>query len=247
MARKGRHARLRKLLDVVAHAYPDLEDPVQAIVGRCVLVDGLIRDNPASLVRTDARVRIVGDAALRGEAKLTAALERFRVSVQGRIALDLGAAAGGFTRVLLGAGAARVYAVDVGFGQLLGSLRLDPRVVNLERTNLSALDRRLVPDEVELVTVDLSYLALGRAVAQLNERIQIADGADLIGLVKPQFELARSAPPVAAGELAGAVEAARAGIERAGWAFGGTMESPVRGAGGAIEFLVHARRRAHWI
>jgi 23S rRNA (cytidine1920-2'-O)/16S rRNA (cytidine1409-2'-O)-methyltransferase len=243
MARKG-HARLRKLVYVVAQAFPDLEDPAQAILARRVSVDGRVVDNPASLVRLGAAIRIGGEAALRGEAKLAVALERFGVSVEGRIALDLGAAAGGFTRVLLRTGAARVYAVDAGFGQLLGSLRLDPRVVNLERTNVSALDRKLVPDEIDVLTVDLSYLALARAAAQLNDRIRIADDADFLGLVKPQFELARSAPPTTASELAGAVEAARVGIERAGWTVRGTVESPVRGAGGAIEFLLHAGRHA---
>jgi len=103
-------------------------------------------------------------APLRGEAKLRAALSGFGVGVTGRVCLDLGAAAGGFTRVLLEAGAARVYAVDAGFGQLLGSLRQDPRVVNLEATNVAALDTALVPDAIELVTIDVSYLALAAAV-----------------------------------------------------------------------------------
>ena len=84
-------------------------------------------------------------APLRGEAKLRAALAGFDVRAAGRVCLDLGAAAGGFTRVLLEAGAARVYAVDAGFGQLLGSLRQDPRVVNLEATNVAALDTRWFP------------------------------------------------------------------------------------------------------
>jgi 23S rRNA (cytidine1920-2'-O)/16S rRNA (cytidine1409-2'-O)-methyltransferase len=101
---------------------------------------------------------------LAGEAKLRAALAAFAPAVQGRIALDVGAAAGGFTRVLLEAGARRVYAVDAGFGQLLGSLRQDPRVVNLERTNLGVLDAALVPDPIELVTIDVSYISLASAV-----------------------------------------------------------------------------------
>jgi 23S rRNA (cytidine1920-2'-O)/16S rRNA (cytidine1409-2'-O)-methyltransferase len=241
MARKGR-ARLRRLDDAVAHAYPDFEDPGQTIRARHVSVDGRVVDNPASLVRLDARIAIVHEAELRGEAKLTPALERFEVSVDGRVALDLGAAAGGFTRVLLRAGALRVYAVDVGFGQLLGSLRLDPRVVNLERTNVAALDRLLVPDEVEVVTADLSYVPLSGAIAQLNERIGIAVDAELVALIKPQFELRRARPPTTVAELDAAVEAAVAGVEGAGWTVRGTAESPVRGARGAIEFLFHAVR-----
>lgn len=146
--------------------------------------------------------------------------------------------------MLLRAGALRVYAVDVGFGQLLGSLRLDPRVVNLERTNVAALDRLLVPDEVEVVTADLSYVPLSGAIAQLNERVGIAVDAELVALIKPQFELGRARPPTTAAELDAAVEAAAAGVERAGWTVRGTSESPVRGARGAIEFLLHAVRRA---
>src|SRR5439155_15866930 len=109
---------------------------------------------------------------LRGEAKLEAALSVFPVDLRRRAALDVGAAAGGFTRVLLAAGARRVYAVDAGHGQLLGSLRQDPRVVVLESTNLGDLDRKLAPETVDVVTIDVSYLALREAVAQ-PERIWI--------------------------------------------------------------------------
>ncbi len=180
-------------------------------------------------------------APLRGEAKLRAALAGFDVRAAGRICLDLGAAAGGFTRVLLEAGAARVYAVDAGFGQLLGSLRQDPRVVNLEATNVAALDTRLIPDAIELVTVDVSYLALAAAVAQLD-RIAMAHDADLIGLVKPMFELRLATAPSDAISVDAATTRAAAGIAAAGWRVIGTMPSPVLGGRGAVEALLHARR-----
>ncbi len=128
-----------------------------------MLVDGRLVDNPRSLVREGARIALRVEAPLRGETKLRAALQAFGVNVTGRIALDLGAAAGGFTRVLIEAGAARVYAVDAGFGQLLGSLRQDPRVVVLERVNLGELDPSQVPEAIELFTIDLSYLSLSEA------------------------------------------------------------------------------------
>lgn len=180
-------------------------------------------------------------APLRGEAKLRAALSAFDVRVVGRICLDLGAAAGGFTRVLLEAGAARVYAVDAGFGQLLGSLRQDPRVVNLEATNVAALDTGLIPEVIDVLTVDVSYLALSAAVAQLN-RITIAPDADLIGLVKPMFELRLATAPSDPLLVDAATERAVAGIVAAGWAVVGSMPSPVLGGRGAVEALVHARR-----
>jgi 23S rRNA (cytidine1920-2'-O)/16S rRNA (cytidine1409-2'-O)-methyltransferase len=240
MARKGR-ARLRRLTEVVVQAHPDLVDPVRQIQAGRVAVDGRIVNNPASLVRADATIALVRETALRGEAKLAAALERFEVRVHGRIALDLGAAAGGFTRVLLGAGAARVYAVDAGFGQLLGSLRQDRRVVNLERTNLGELEPSLVPDEVDVVTFDLSYLPLALAVPQVSARLRFAADADLIALVKPQFELSLPGPPPD-DALGDAVAVAIRGVACAGWAVRGTMESPARGSGGAVEFLLHATR-----
>src|SRR5579885_3286776 len=117
---------------------------------------------------------------LRGTIKLRAALAAFAVEVAGRVALDVGASTGGFTVALLEAGAARVYAVDAGFGQLLGRLRQDARVVNLERTNLAALE---LPEPIDLVTVDLSYLSIALAAPQLPR------APELIALVKPMFEL----------------------------------------------------------
>jgi 23S rRNA (cytidine1920-2'-O)/16S rRNA (cytidine1409-2'-O)-methyltransferase len=196
--------------------------------------------NPRSLVRAEARIELAERRPLRGEVKLRAALGAFRVDVAGRVALDVGAAAGGFTRVLLDAGAARVYAVDAGFGQLAGSLRQDARVVVLERTNLGALDRRLVPEAVEVVTIDVSYLSLARAVPQLD-RIELAAGAALVALVKPQFELGLDRPP---DDPRPALVAAVAGIEAAGWHVLGSIASP----GEAAEYLVHATkgdRHAH--
>jgi len=196
-------------------------------------------------VRRDRREAVPDTSAppapLRGEAKLRAALQEFAVPVEGRICLDLGAAAGGFTRVLLESGATRVYAVDAGFGQLLGSLRQHPNVVNLEATNVARLDTRLVPDPIEVVTVDVSYLALAAAVAQLD-RVELAAGADLVGLVKPMFELRLATAPVDPALVDEATRRASEGIEAAGWRVIGTMPSPVLGARGAVEALVHARR-----
>lgn len=233
--------RLRALVDEVARRYPEVEDSQAAIAAGHVAVDGLVKTNPRTLVRSDSSVVLRRPEPLRGERKLQAALGFFPVEVSGRIALDLGAAAGGFTRALLEAGAGRVYAVDAGHGQLLGSLRQDPLVVNLERTNLGELRRELVPEAVELITIDLSYLAVSVAVAQLGP-VEIAPHAELVALVKPMFELGVSAPPSDAAELATAVERARRGVEAACWRFCGSMRSPVEGKRGAIEFFVHARR-----
>jgi 23S rRNA (cytidine1920-2'-O)/16S rRNA (cytidine1409-2'-O)-methyltransferase len=242
VARKGR-ARLRALIDIVTARNPELDAAAAIRAGR-VLVGGQAVTNPASLVRADApiAIRAEGRGPLRGEAKLAAALYAFAVPVAGRIALDLGAAAGGFTRTLLDAGAARVYAVDAGFGQLLGSLRQDPRVLNLERTNLADLDGELVPEPIDIVSADLSYVSLARAIPQLEDHVALRLDADLLALVKPQFELGLARPPTERPLLMDALGRAAAGIQAAGWTVAGTIESPVAGARGAVEFLLHAAR-----
>lgn len=237
----SKRSRIVTIADALADQYPDLSDPEQAIAAGRVLVDGKPVLNPRARVAASTSIVVEPAAALRGSAKLASALDGFSVGVGGRIALDLGAAAGGFTHVLLERGASRVYAVDAGYGQLRGALRQDPRVVNLERTNLGDLTPEQVPEAVEVITVDLSYLSLTRALPQLD-RLAIAAGAELVALVKPMFELGLDQPPEDDETLRAAVDAARAGVERAGWRPVGDMESPVQGARGAVEFFVHARR-----
>lgn len=241
MGRKGR-VRLRRLRDELVRVHPSITDPDATIARGAVIVDGRVVSNPASLIRQGAAITLRIDQPLRGEAKLKAAFDVFRIEVCDRIALDVGAAAGGFTRVLLEAGAKRVYAVDAGHGQLLGSLRQDVRVVNLEGVNIGELTTQLVPEVIEVVTLDLSYLALSDAVPQL-ETVQLAADADAVALVKPQFELGLATPPERETHLGMAVEHACDGFARAAWTVVGVIESPVRGGRGAREFLLHAKRR----
>src|SRR5262245_6043114 len=227
MGRRRRTAR-RELEKHLRITRPDLADPGSAIVSGLVRVEGRIVTNPRSLVAHDASIVVRAPIVLRGETKLRTALAAFDVGVAGRTALDLGAAAGGFTRALLTAGARRVYAVDVGHGQLLGSLRQDPRVVTLEATNAARLDRRHVPEVVDLVTVDLSYLAVAAVIAQLGG-IVLASDADLIALVKPMFELGLASAPQEQAVLRRALERAARGVEAAGWGVGAQVRWPVVG------------------
>jgi 23S rRNA (cytidine1920-2'-O)/16S rRNA (cytidine1409-2'-O)-methyltransferase len=206
-----------------------------------VYVDGFPVRNPDSLVSEKARVVVRAPRPLQGELKLGAALAAFQPAVAGKIALDVGASTGGFTRALLAAGAAKVYAADVGHGQLLGSLRQDPRVVTLERTNLAALGPQIV-EAIDLVTIDVSFISLARAVPQLA-RVPLAPGAALLALVKPMYELGLGALPPPE-QLPEALERARRGIEAAGWRVLAAIESPVRGHGGAVELWLHAVRPA---
>lgn len=220
---------------------PDITNPASVVARGDVLVDGRIVSNPASLVPVGASIVVRIEKPFRGEAKLRAALAAFDVRPAGRVAIDVGAAAGGFTRVLLEAGVARVYAVDAGFGQLAGTLRADRRVVTLEATNIGDLDTTRVPDVLELFTVDLSYISLAAAVPQL-ESLRISGDADLVALIKPMFELHLGSSPDDLGSLRRAVAAARTGIECSDWHVAGELRSPVLGARGAVEFLLHARR-----
>jgi 23S rRNA (cytidine1920-2'-O)/16S rRNA (cytidine1409-2'-O)-methyltransferase len=235
----GKH-HFRPLLGELERLQPGC-DAADLIRRGAVRVDGRIVTNPRSLVRGGAAIVVHGPSELRGEVKLRAALQTFGVDVAGRIALDAGAAAGGFTSALLRAGSERVYAVDAGFGQLRGSLRRDPRVVNLERVNVGELTTVHVPDVVDVVTFDLSYLALARAVREL-ERLRLAADAELLALVKPMFELQLATPPRDAVRLRRAVARAAAGMTARGWSVVGDMRSPVEGARGAIEFFVYGVR-----
>jgi 23S rRNA (cytidine1920-2'-O)/16S rRNA (cytidine1409-2'-O)-methyltransferase len=219
-----------------------MQDPHARISAGGILVNGITRTNPASLVSATDVISVGATRQLRGSPKLAHALDTFAMLVDGRVAVDIGAAAGGFTQTLLARGAARVYAVDAGYGQLRGALRQDPRVVNLERTNLGDLDRTIVPEPVEILTIDLSYLSLARAAPQL-EALCIAEAAQLVALVKPAYELALGSLPEDEHLIAQAVQHAISGLSASGWIVDGDARSPVLGGRGAVEWLVHARRR----
>jgi 23S rRNA (cytidine1920-2'-O)/16S rRNA (cytidine1409-2'-O)-methyltransferase len=189
----------------------------------------------------------------RGGEKLDAALTRFAVAVAGRHALDAGASTGGFTDCLLQRGAARVYAVDVGHGQLDGSLRADPRVTVLERVNARTLSEAVLRDAdpdyapCPLVVADLSFISLRTVVPALAGPVA-APGADLVLLVKPQFEAGRAAVSRGRGvvrdpqEWLAALAGVTSALHDAGTGIMGAMASPLTGPAGNVEFLVHARK-----
>lgn len=157
MSKKKRRARLVPLAAAVRAVHLDV-DVAALVAQRRLIVDGVVVHNTRALVRSDASVRVIHQTLLRGQIKLRHALATFGTDVRGATALDIGAAAGGSTAALLEAGAARVYALDVGHGQLRGWLRQDGRVIDLEGHNLSQLNTMLVRHRVDVVTIDLSYL-----------------------------------------------------------------------------------------
>ena len=239
-----RRQRRTTLVARVSRQWPDWDAATveSAIRNGEVLVEGRGLTNPLAQVDADAAVRHAPPTELAGRRKLGWALGRFCVDAAGAVALDVGASTGGFTTAWLDAGARRVFAVDAGHGQLLGGLRQDRRVVNLERTNVADLTADLVPEPVERVSVDVSYLSLAAAVTQLG-RLDLAPGAELLGLVKPMFELRLPTIPTDTPALERAQDAAVKGAAAAGWRVLAADECPVHGGRGAIEFFLHARRR----
>jgi len=227
--------------DVLTHVRalrPDISDPIAAIDERRLVVDGVIVTNHTALVRADASVTLRAAKVLAGQRKLDAALAAFRLDVTGAACVDLGAAAGGFTTSLLRHGARRVYAIDVGFGQLRGDLRNDPRVTNLERTNLADAARHVAHcGRVDVVTADLSFISLSSALPQIAD-LPLAADAILVALVKPQFELGLARPPDAPGHLDDAFRGACTGSAAAGWRPVAGMRSPIRGSHGSQEYFL---------
>ncbi|MDP3182157.1 MAG: TlyA family RNA methyltransferase [Desulfobaccales bacterium] len=178
---------------LVARGFVDSRAKAQALImaGR-VMVAGVVVSKAGSLVSEDTQVTLKPSPSRyvsRGGEKLAAALTHFQVSPAGKVALDVGASTGGFTHVLLTSGASKVYAVDVGYGQLDASLRQDPRVVVLERRNIRHLPREAVPEQVDLVTLDLSFISLTLVLPKVLEFLR--PGGEILALVKPQFEVGK--------------------------------------------------------
>ncbi len=220
----------------------------QTLIGaNRVLVNGSVADKPARLVAPGDAVVVEGPPRRfvgRGAEKLDHALDAFAIDVSGCRALDVGASTGGFTDCLLQRGAVQVVALDVGHGQLHERLRSDPRVVNIERQNVRFTDVDRIGGPVELIVGDLSFISLSLVIPTLVGLCQ--PGSPMVLLVKPQFEAGRqevdrgrgiiSDPAIhdrVRSEIGGALEAAR--CEVIGW-----TDSPITGADGNREFLVHA-------
>lgn len=203
---------------------------------------------PSERLAQDAPLSLEGTAVpyvSRGGLKLAQALDRFALDVKGRIALDVGASTGGFTEALLRRGAKRVYAVDVGRGQLHPRLKEDPRVVSLEGLDARKLARTHMPKAPDLVTVDVSFISVLKVMPALLALA--APDALFVILVKPQFEVGRA--KVGRGGIvrdekarAEAVAAVRAFLEARGVQLLGVTKSPIRGGDGNVEYLIVASR-----
>jgi 23S rRNA (cytidine1920-2'-O)/16S rRNA (cytidine1409-2'-O)-methyltransferase len=239
--------RLDKLL-VEKALLPSRERATRSILAGEVLVDGRRVDKAGALVETSAEIEIRGRSPYvsRGGEKLAHALDDFGVPVRGRICIDVGASTGGFTDCLLQRGATRVYAVDVGSGQLDDKLRRDNRVVVMENTNARGLDPRIFGDKPSLAVVDVAFISLEKvlpAVFGVLERV-----GETVALVKPQFEAGREA--VGKGGVVREPAQHRAVVSRLarysilrGWHVLGVTASPLRGPKGNREFFLHLSTR----
>lgn len=213
-----------------------------------VIVDDHRIDKAGQLVDAQADIRLKsGDIPFvsRGGLKLAGALATFDLQVKGCIALDVGASTGGFTDCLLQHGVARVYAVDVGYGQLAWSLREDPRVINLERCNIRHLQRGDLADVPGLAVIDASFISLAKVLP--NTLHLLAPQADIIALIKPQFEVGKG--QVGKGGIVKDTELHDQVVERIcslalelGCRVLGVIESPVLGSKGNREFLIHLQK-----
>lgn len=221
----------------------------QALLVAGKVFSGEVRvDKPGTTLPLEAPLEVRGDDnpfVSRGGLKLRGALASFAplgLSVAGKIAVDVGASTGGFTELLLARGAAKVYAVDSGTDQLHAKLRNDPRIVSLEQTDIRKLEEAAMPDDAALIVIDVSFISLEHVLPQaLNFA---APHAELIALIKPQFEAGREhlkkgivRDPEVHMAVCQRVELL---VGRQGWRLRGTIASPILGGDGNAEFLLYA-------
>jgi len=214
------------------------------IMARRVLVNGQFVDKAGASVADDDEVHVaelehpwVG----RGGMKLAHALEQFAIDVTGKVCADIGASTGGFTDVLLKSGAAKVYAIDVGHGQIDASLRNDPRVVNREKVNARYLQAGSFGEPIDFVSIDVSFISLNLILPAVATFLR----GQLVALIKPQFEVGRR--DVGKGGIVRDEEKRRAAVEGVvafarenGFEVKGVIESPIKGAEGNVEYLMNA-------
>jgi 23S rRNA (cytidine1920-2'-O)/16S rRNA (cytidine1409-2'-O)-methyltransferase len=245
--RGGITARKRARLDValVERGLVETRSKAQSLImARRVLVNGQFADKPGTQIHEDDALQVaelehpwVG----RGGMKLAHALDHFKIDVSGKICADIGASTGGFTDVLLKKGAAKVYAIDVGHGQLDASLRNDPRVVNREKVNARFLEASDFNDPIAFVSIDVSFISLKLILPAVAKFLH----GELVALIKPQFEVGRG--DVGKGGIvrdeakrAAAVQSVVEFAKGIGFEVQGVIESPVKGAEGNVEYLMHA-------
>jgi len=244
---KTRKLRLDRLL--VGRGLSESRERAQAvIIAGQVLVSGQKIDKAGALIPEDAVIRVLGESlpyVSRGGLKLEAALKEFRVVAEGKVALDVGASTGGFTDCLLQSGVKKVYAVDVGYGQMAWKLRQDARVVTIERTNIREIDPSLLPEPIDIAVADVSFISLEKVIPGILKFLK--PEAEIIALIKPQFEVGKG--QVGKGGIVRDEAARTAAVHRItdnfrglGLEVKGVIPSPITGQDGNVEYLIYALR-----
>lgn len=228
--------------------YPSREKARVAVMAGLIFVDGERSDKPGTMVKPESNIEIRGNSLIyvsRGGLKLEKAIKSFGLDLNNRVVLDVGASTGGFTDCALRHGARLVYAVDVGYGQLAWQLRNDNRVVVLERTNIRYLTKESLPETPDFATIDVAFISLSKVLPRVGELL--AEEAEGVALVKPQFEAGREKvgkkgvvrDPAVHVQVLDNVTAL---IAELGWLVGGLDYSPVTGPEGNIEFLIYFKK-----
>lgn len=224
---------------------PSRERAKATIMAGLVLVDGQKVDKAGTMVPENAAITICGDSigyVSRGGLKLAKAIEEFNIDLTGKVMADIGASTGGFTDCALKNGARRVYAIDVGYGQLAWSLRTDERVINLERTNIRNVTPADIGEELDFASIDVAFISLAK-VLPATKALLAAHG-EVVALIKPQFEAGREKvgkkgvvrDPLVHQEV---IEKVFTTARELGFVPIGLTYSPVKGPEGNIEYLAH--------
>ncbi len=242
---------MKKRLDVLLLERGDFttrEKARAAIMAGLVYIDGRIQDKAGAQVAEDAEIEVRGEACpyvSRGGFKLEKALKSFGIDMTGRNCVDIGASTGGFTDVMLQNGAEKVYAIDVGYGQLDWKLRSDPRVVCMEKVNFRYLDPASIPEKLDFACCDVSFISISKILPVAVKLLK--EGAEMVSLIKPQFEAGREQVGKSgivrdAAIHREVIEKAMRYAKEAGFSLHGLDWSPVTGAKGNIEFLIYLKK-----
>ena len=227
---------------------PSRERAKRTIMEGRVLVDGQKIDKAGTMVKTDAQIRILGDDlpyVSRGGLKLAKAIKEFGISLTGKVVADIGASTGGFTDCSLQNGAVKVYAIDVGYGQLAWKLRTDERVINMERTNIRHVTPEMLAEKLDFASIDVAFISLDKVLPAVKELLH--DEAEIAALIKPQFEAGRENvgkkgvvrdPKIHEMVISKVVEFCKEiGLQPINLTY-----SPVKGPEGNIEYLLHIKK-----
>ncbi|ACI20213.1 MULTISPECIES: TlyA family rRNA (cytidine-2'-O)-methyltransferase [Thermodesulfovibrio] len=212
-----------------------------------VIVNGHKIEKPGTMVDENSEITICGETlpyVSRGGFKLEHAIKEFSIDVKDKVVMDVGASTGGFTDCLLQHGAKKVYAIDVGYGQLAWKLRTDPRVIPIERTNIRYMGKDKIPEDIDIVTVDVSFISLKLVIPKVLEFLK--PQGKIIALIKPQFEVGKG--EVESGGVVKSFEKRKRVVEEIKNFFAslglkviGVIESPIKGQKGNIEYLIYAK------